>query len=446
MRLLVVVLFMLTNTLSAQTYLIKDVNIITFDIENHVLENQTIFVKDGIIQSIGSNLEVAADSVFEGGGKYILPGLAEMHSHIPIATNGDFTYLEDIMWLYLANGVTTVRGMIGHPSHLELREKIKKGSIIGPKIFAAGPSLNGNSVKSSEHAKQLVEEQAEAGYDHLKLHPGLNMDKFLAIAETAKERDIKMGGHVSLDVGLENSILHGYRSIEHMDGYLEAMLPNEDFKDSDKAGPFSMKLTPEADLNKLQELVSLTKNHEVAVAPTMTLFEHFFGYIPATELKDRPEMKYLPKDQIEKWEEQKLKLEADGVLDESIVKPYLELREKILMALYDADVLILLSSDSPQVFNVPGFSTHHELASMQKAGMKPIDILKSGSKNVATYFNVETFGEIKEGMAADFLMVSDNPLDNLSVLKELDGIFLNGQYFDSAKIKTELKRIEDKNK
>ncbi|MBS9525443.1 amidohydrolase family protein [Litoribacter alkaliphilus] len=446
MRQLLLIILLLPFTSPAQSFLVKNVNIVTLSAENPILSNQSILVENGKIQSIGSNLEVEADSIIEGAGKYVLPGLAEMHSHIPNAENGDFSFLEDVMWLYLANGVTTIRGMIGHPSHLELKERIKSGQMMGPRIFAAGPSLNGNSVESPQHGRQLVHEQAEAGYDHLKIHPGLSMEKFIAIAETAKEKNIMIGGHVPLDVGLENVILNGFHSVEHLDGYLEAMLPHEDYKNSEKAGPFSMNFSQDADLSKLPELVKLTRENNVAVAPTMTLFEHFFGYLPASELKERAEIKYLPKDQIVKWAEQKQRLEDDGILAEEKVKPFLSLRDQILMELYEADVLILLSSDSPQVFNVPGFATHREIKSMKNAGMKAVDILKSGSKNVAQYFNQDTFGEIVVGKDADFLIVRDNPLEKLETLEELEGLFVGGNYIDRERIQSELDRIEEKNK
>jgi len=446
MRHLTFLMLFLSYSAGAQQYLIKNVNILSFSEESQILENHMILVEDGKIKRVDVQIDTEADSTIDAGGAYVLPGLSEMHAHIPTTDDGDFTYLQDIMWLYLSNGVLTVRGMIGHPSHLTLRDKIAAGDLVGPRIFAAGPSLNGNSVKSPEHGSQMVQEQKEAGYDHLKLHPGLSMEKFQAIAQAAQEHDIKMGGHISLDVGLRASIENGYHSIEHIDGFVEAMLPDESYKDPDKAGPFSMKLADQVDKDKLPELVDLAKEHGVYIAPTMTLFERFFGYIPAETFKQEPEMKYLPEAQIDQWVRQKQQLEDQGVLSEDIVVPYLALREEILMALQEGNVPLLMSSDSPQVFNVPGFSIHHEIASMKEAGISPYEILKSGTVTVARYFNLEdAAGKLEEGYEADFIMVRENPLENLETLKEIEGVMLQGKWITGEKLKSELERIEKKN-
>lgn len=369
-----------------------------------------------------------------------------MHSHIPTTNTDDFSYIEDTMWLYLANGILNVRGMIGHASHLELKKKIATGQITGPRIFAAGPSLNGDTVENPESGAQMVKDQKSAGYDHLKLHPGLDMPRFLAISQTAKEVDIKFGGHVSLDVGLQNSLEHGYRSVEHMDGYIEALIDDRERLDPQVAGPFSMLLVNEGDKNRIPELVALTKEKGAWIAPTLTLFERFFGYIPADEFRLEPEMKYMPGLQVQQWVNQKKMLESQGVLKEENVKPYLEFREKMLLALHEGGVPLIMSSDSPQVFNVPGFSIHNEIKSMQAAGISPYEILKSGNVNVAKYFEMEdSFGKIKEGMSADFVMVPNNPLEDLDTLREVEGLMLRGNWITKNTLQNELKRIEEKN-
>jgi len=446
MKVLATLLFIfITFLLPAQQYTITNVNIISM-LDSAVMENYSIQVSDGKITAIGKSLAKKGKTI-DGNGAYLLPGISEMHSHIPTTDTGDFTYLQDIMWLYLANGVLTVRGMIGHPSHLELKDKIERGEMIGPRIYAAGPSLNGNTVPSPEKGREMVKDQKSAGYDHLKIHPGLDMERFTSIAEAAREENIKIGGHVPLAVGLVNTMEYGYNSNEHMDGYIEAMIPDDSYMDQSIAGPFSMNLTSRADMGKLAYLVNLTKENNVYIAPTLSLFERYFGYVPAEELRTAPEMKFLPKSLIDQWTSQKKKLEETGQLTEEIVKPYLKIRQQILMALHQADVPILLSSDSPQVFNVPGFSIHHEIKSMHEAGMSSFEILKSGTRNVATYFNEEgKFGTISQNAAADFILIKGNPLDDLNNLKNIEGIMLGGEWIQKNKVQRELDRIEQKNK
>lgn len=442
-------IFFLDSKVNAQEYLVKNIHILTLNNEE-VMENQAIYVKDGKIADIYPMFGIPSGlkSVIQinGNGAFAYPGLAEMHSHIPITETGDFSYVQDVMWLYLANGILNVRGMIGHASHLELKSKIDKGEIIGPRIFAAGQSLNGTSVESPEMGQKMVREQQMAGFDHLKLHPGLDMPRFLAIANTAKEVNIKVGGHVSLDVGLENSLKNGYRSVEHMDGYIEALIDDKSRLDPQLAGPFSMLLVKEADMTKLPALVQLTLERKAWIAPTLTLFERFFGYIPADEFRLEEDMKYMAGIQVQQWVNQKKLLENQGVLKEENVRPYLEFRQKLLKTLYDAGVPILLSSDSPQVFNVPGFSVHNEIKSMHESGVSPLDILRAGSRNVAIYFEKEgEFGEISKGAVADFVLLSGNPLTDLGELKNISGLMLRGEWISQEKLKAELKRIEEKN-
>jgi imidazolonepropionase-like amidohydrolase len=432
----------------AQEYLVVNIQILDMD-KKEFVPNQNIHVRNGKIVALipeGKTPPNPEIQVIDGRGSYAYPGLAEMHSHIPITETDDFSYVQDVMWLYLANGILNVRGMIGHESHLELKKKIASGEIIGPRIFAAGPSLNGNTVESPGMGEKMVRDQKKAGYDHLKLHPGLDMPRFMAISSTAKEVGIKFGGHVSLDVGLVNSLNHGYRSVEHMDGYIEALIEDKSRLDPQVAGPFSMLLVKEADMSKLPDLLQLTLDRKAWIAPTLTLFERFFGYIPADEFRLEPEMKYMPGVQVQQWVNQKKLLENQGVLKEENVKPYLEFRKHLLKTLFEGGVPIILSSDSPQVFNVPGFSIHNEIKSMHEAGIPPFEILKAGSTNVAKYFEMEgDFGSIQKGASADFVLISGNPLTDLNQLKNIQGLMLRGTWIAKEKLEEELKKIEVKN-
>jgi hypothetical protein len=437
------------SNLVAQDHIFTSVNII--DVRTgQVLKDHYIHVKADKIHQIAPEVQgLPTDrntTIIDGNGAFVIPGLAEMHSHIPTTNTDDFSYLQDVMWLYLANGVLNVRGMIGHPSHLVLKEKISKGEITGPRIFAAGPSLNGDSVADAEAGNRMVSEQAAAGYDHLKLHPGLDMPRFMAISTTAKAKGIKFGGHVSLDVGLEQSLLNGYRSVEHMDGYIEALIADKDKLDPQIAGPFSMLLVKDVDKDKLPAMIELTLDQKAWIAPTLTLFERFFGYIPADEFRLSPEMKYMPGLQVQQWVNQKKMLEAQGILKEENVLPYLEFRKELLLQLHQNGVPIIMSSDSPQVFNVPGFSIHHEVAAMSEAGISPLEILKSGSINVAKYFEQEgEFGELISGASADFVLLEGNPLEDLEALKAIQSIVIRGEWITREKLNKELSRIEQKN-
>jgi hypothetical protein len=430
----------------SQELLINHVNLVTMQ-DDRVLMDHAIHVKDGAIVEIAPAGKIAAADVevVDGRGMYVFPGLAEFHGHLPNPEQFGPEFQEEVLWLYLANGVLRVRSMMGHESHLTIRERVANGEIAGPRMFVSGPSFNGNSVANPDAGRKMVREQKAAGYDHLKMHPGLDTPKFLAIADEAQKEGIFYGGHVSMDVGLVTSVTQGYRSVEHMDGYLEAMVTDKSKLDPTKSGPFNMNAVGDVDMSLLPELIQMSLDHKVYMAPTMTLFERYFGYQPAAELRQQPEMAYLPGQLVSQWFNTKSQMEASGILAEAKVKPYLEFRQKLLLELHNAGVPIVMSSDSPQVFNVPGFSIHREIESMSKAGMSNYEILKSGSVNCADYFEQSgEWGVLKEGAAAEFVMVEGNPLENLKTMQNPQAVMIQGRLIQRDELQTQLDLIRKK--
>lgn len=161
-----------------------------------------------------------------------------MHAHVP--GTDDTASAKKVLELYVLNGVTTIRGMLGHPQHLVLRDEIKKGSFIGPTFYAGAPGLSGGSVKSVKDADSLVRKYKKDGCDFFKLLPGLSLENYNAIAKTAKEAGIPFAGHLSSDVGVWNAIAAGYASIDHPDGLVEAIVPGIEKIPGDKRGLFGI--------------------------------------------------------------------------------------------------------------------------------------------------------------------------------------------------------------
>ncbi len=443
---LVISCFLVSLNLPAQEYLITNVHVLSME-SDEVLENQAIYVVDGKIKDIititAQTPRMSAENLIDGKGAYVFPGLSEFHAHLPVANDGSTQLQEESMWLYLANGVLRIRSMLGDPTHIGLRERVNSRLTPGPRVYISGPSFNANSVTSPEQAAEMVEAQVKDGYDHLKIHPGVELEEMWEISKKAKELGIPFGGHVPLDVGLVNSLESGFKSIEHMDGYLEAMLPSNFEIDTRTSGPFNLKLTDKVDMQKLPGLIRLTLDKGTYIAPTLTLFDRYFGYIPADEFRNAPEMKYLPGELIQQWVNTKKQLEKAGMLDEEFVAPYLEFRRKLFLELHQSGVPMILSSDSPQVFNVPGFSIHHEIKLMSEAGMSNYEILRTGSVVPAQYMDSSAdWGMVKEGMSADFVMVENNPLEDLETMKNPLAVMIQGQWIDQEELKKQLDKIE----
>ena len=423
--------------------LISDVSIL--DVSTGVFtEHQSIQIDSGKILYITSVLKdtTGFQTVIDGKGKYVIPGLAEMHAHIPPPPISQ-EQLEETLFLYLSNGITTIRGMLGHPSHLELKKLVANGDVLGPRIFTSSPSLNGNTVRTPAEAIAKVTLYQKDGYDFLKIHPGILKPVFDQIVTTAKEVNIPFAGHVPVDVGIKNALISGYSSIDHVDGFLEGLVPESARVNPRENGFFGYDFTMLADTNLIPSLVSLAKEKKVWIVPTQSLFERWFAPVSADQLLNEPEMIYMPVTTLTNWKMRKEQTMGEGTnFSKAQWERFNAIRLQLIKALQDNGHGILLGSDAPQLFNVPGFSIHHEIDGMIHAGLTPLQILQSGTLNPAIYFDQqEVFGQIKEGMVADLLLLRENPLDDIKALKKLDGVMVGGKWIDRKTIDKKLKVI-----
>ena len=418
------------------------VNLIPMDRER-VLENVTVLVDDGRVTAIGPAGYVElppATTVVEASGRFLMPGLAEMHAHVP-GRRQDSQWQEDVLLLYVANGVTTARGMLGEPSHLELREKIARHEILGPRLFTSGPSLNGNSVDGPDEAGRMVREQAAAGYDFLKLHPGLSRAEFDAIAAAANESGITFAGHVSTDVGLDRALAASQASIDHLDGYLDALVPESATMPASR-GFFGAALVDLADPGGIKALARETQAAGVWVVPTETLMENIVLPTPPETLAARPAMRYVPRATLARWVATKREVLANPDYDPAAAKRFIALRKSLIGALHDAGAGILLGSDAPQVFNVPGFAIHYELEAMVAAGLSPYEALRTGTANPAYFFGLtKQFGEIAIGRDADFILVESNPLEDIGALRRTLGVMVRGRWLPRSELDARLEEV-----
>jgi imidazolonepropionase-like amidohydrolase len=404
-----------------------NVNVVPMDRER-VIEKQTVIVRDGRIAEIGPADKIKAPdgaTRIDGAGKYLMPGLAEMHGHIP-PPNAPKAYTEAVLLLYVANGVTTVRGMLGAPNQLELRDRANRGEIVSPTLYLAGPSFNDRSVNSPEQAVSMVRQQKQEGWDLLKVHPGPTRDEYDAMAKTAKEVGIRFAGHVPADVGLIHALEMGQETIDHVDGYIEYL--NGD------AGP--------VDEAKLADVVRRTKAAGAWIVPTMALWETLIGYADLDTLAALPELKYAPPQQVEQWKSAHRNRLNQPDFDRKKAELIATNRMRILKALHEGGVRILFGTDAPQQFSVPGFSIHREMALMVKCGFTPYQIIQSATKNAGDYFKgKDNFGTIEAGKRADLILVEGNPLKDVASIARRAGVMLRGQWLPESEIRKRLDGI-----
>lgn len=436
---------------NVQAVAFTNVNVLpmTSETSESALPAHTVVVVGETIRQVGPVAQVEVPpgaTVVDGVGRWLMPGLAEMHAHVPPGDSPPRDAVEDILFLYVANGITTIRGMLGSAYQLPLAAELERGEFLGPNFYVGAPSINGSSAPTPADAERLVRAHKEAGYHLQKIHPGVSRETWDRMVAVAAQVDITFGGHVPADVGLLHAIETGISTVDHLDGYVQAIASDE-VQAQVGAGTIRLGgLARGVDDEKLAEIVQQTIDRDVYVVPTMYLWENLYGAPDVDAMLAQPEMKYVSARQHAQWRRQ-ASGGPRGTPEE--VEAYLELRKRILKALSDAGAGILMGTDSPQLFNVPGFALHRELAVMSEAGMSNYEILRSGTaavgKYVADHLKLDgAFGTVTPGQRADLLLLNANPLDDLANLMDRTGVMVRGRWIGNEEIEDRLAALAAK--
>jgi imidazolonepropionase-like amidohydrolase len=426
-----------TVTVAVPTTAFVDVTVVPMDRERTV-ERQTVIVRDGRIATIGpvaSTPIPAGITRVDGRGKFLMPGLAEMHGHVP-GQPGAFA--DATMLLFIANGITTVRGMQGSPYHLTLRDAIARGEVLGPTFYAAGPQIDGRRASMPSAAVAVVMEQKQAGFDLLKIQEGVSREAYDSVVVTARRVGIPFGGHVPDDVGLWHALASKQGTIDHLDNFMEAVNA-PDFPAAHLPARGVGGSTAEID-RRIAGAAAAARAAGVAVVPTQALWQMLWIPDDSATLSQRPELRYMPPATLAQWYRTirgggRLRTDAER-------RTWIDTRTKILRAVSDAGVPILLGTDAPQLFSVPGFSIHREMQAMADAGMTPWQILQSGTRNISAHFGRPTdFGTVEVGRRADLILLDANPLASVANVQRRAGVMVRGLWLPEAELQRRLEAL-----
>jgi len=435
------------HTVAAQqTTAFVDVTVIPLDRER-TLDHQTVVVQGERIIALGPTARTPVPTGaarIDGRGKFLMPGLAEMHAHVVGGNNPNHERINrDILFLYVANGITSIRAMLGAPNQLVLRERLRRGEELGPTMYVSAPSLNGNSAPNPDTAIKLVRAHKAAGYDFLKIHPGLSRETYDAIARTAKELDITWAGHVPAAVGLSHAIEAGQSTVDHLDGVLEAAVPDSTGVRLQSGTASFPEFINGIQPARFSALAQQMKTAGVWNVPTILVWENLYSQAETPEqMGTRAEMRYWPRQAVANYVNQKRNQNAQqqqqGITPELAAR-YLALRRQALKAVVDAGAPLLMGTDSPQLFMVPGFALHRELGIIAAAGVTPFQIYESGAKNVARYVAGQlkqdgAFGTVAVGNRADLVLLDANPLEGVGNLTKRAGVMVRGRWVSAAEI------------
>jgi imidazolonepropionase-like amidohydrolase len=420
---------------TTRTAAFVEVNVVPMDRER-IIEKQTVIVQDGSITEIGpaSKLQVPPDALkIDGHDRYLMPGLVDMHVHLSHEN-------EDELILFLANGVTTVRNMLGLLLHLEWRKRIYDGDLLGPTIYTTGPIIDGNPplkeyytvIETPEEAEKEVAAQKQAGYDAIKVVSNLSPDVYEAILEAAKEHNLPVYGHVPKRVGLEKAMDSGQLSFEHMNHFLDALYPS-DFSDE------------HADLEKIPDLAARTAAKGVWVCPTLEMFRIYAANPEEIKaIRNHLSMKYVPAQRRNAWNELERYLLSDQ-WDNKARERVFDVMFRMVKGLHEAGANLIVGTDCPIPFEVPGFSLYGELQNFVDAGLTPYAALKAATRDAAKLLDaLDEFGTVAVGRRADLILVDANPLDDVANVAKRVGVMVRGRWFSESELQEKLDLLAEK--
>lgn len=441
---LVFVFALLAASVSAQTVAFTNVNVIPMDRER-VLANQTVLVQNGAIVEIGNTKKVKLpkDAVrIDGNGKYLIPGLVDMHTHL-LSDSDEFpdSIGPHELRVMLANGVTTVRFMIGTPELLALRSRSANGEIEAPTIFVASPHLTGREqgnnfvVNTPEEAREAVRKSKAAGYDFIKVTTFIKPEVYEAAVDEAAQQNIRVVGHAdSRFVGVERA-WKAKQQIEHLDGYMELLLRADapmkgSVSDLYIYNPENWKSFDFIDESKIPEVARKTVASNPYVNPTHHFMKNSFGRLRTEdEIRKQPDFRFYPAKVQRQWLDFYKKNRFINTVPLEKRARWIKLREQLIKAIYDAGGRIMTGSDTPEFLWLYGFGMHHELKALKDAGLSNYAVLEAATKNPSMFLGtIARVGTIEKGKRADLILLNANPLDDLSATENRAGVMLKGKW------------------
>jgi hypothetical protein len=403
-----------TTSIKSQGTGFSIINVSVVDVTSgQVLPRRTVTVDGDKVTTITQTAPPRGATVIDGTGKFLIPGLWDMHAHLQFDKDGALP-------LNVANGVTGVRDMGADLDFiLEKREATATGRIVGPRIIAAGPILDDAPadwplrmrVKNADEARAAVQLLKNRGVDLIKVHNYTPRDAFFAIADEARRQNLPFAGHVPLKVTIQEAVDAGISSVEHL---------SEDGRVW-KACSEGVEYRPEA----CRPFFEMLAQRHVWQMPTLLAISEAFGGTMGTPESHvtAEEFGFANKDLRDLWSgNQQLFATKPELL--GIVKSQAETAKVVTNDMSKAGVGLLAGCDAM----VPGFCVHGELAKMVEGGMTPLAALQTATINPAKYLRLDTtIGTISAGKRADLVILDANPLNAITNTRRINAVVLGGR-------------------
>lgn len=422
-------------------FAIRNVTIIPMTVADTLIEHATVVIRGTKILSINGEVPGGAE-IIDGTEKWLIPGLIDMHVHIPTDGHFNTTYpthaatvfsnTQDMMTPFVVNGVTTVFDLNSRAGHFGQRNEILRGDVIGPRIALAamieGGSGEGRIVNSPEDGRQAVRSAKAEGYEFIKVYSKLNAAAYTAIIDEAAKQDMKVIGHIpnAFKGKIEEAFIPHFDMVAHAEEF---------FKQT------------EGDEQNPERLAQLAKTNASWVCPTLIIIEAAAAQGRSLDaVKTLPGLPYVHPLLQSKW------LTANNynknATAESILRldRMIEFNKSLVKALKKAGVTIVTGTDAGTSGVVWGFSLHDEMDLLVKAGMTTNEVLRSATCLPASWLKMsDKTGSIEAGKFADLVLLDGNPLADINNTRKIAGVFVNGRWLDKKKISSMLADLAKRN-
>jgi imidazolonepropionase-like amidohydrolase len=404
--------------------------------------------------------------VIDGSGKFLIPGLADMHVHLTGAGEPEGSRAF-ILPLLVANGITTVRDMGGYlDSLIPLRQEIRKGKRVGPQIFLAGPYLDGEPpsfqpavvVKSAAEADKDVRELKERGVDFVKVQSMLSRDAYFAIAVACKREHVPFVGHVPDRVTAAEASDAGQHSIEHLTGVLRACsrhekrLMREQFyrpRRKQSAGQvIARQIAWQREILRTQSkkftaaLIEEFVHNQTWQVPTLVTLRNVAFATPETDSSQDLRTQWVPRGVLDGWKKARAEALQATVEEFAVRKALFEKSEELVGEMSAGGVHIMAGTDTAAPFVFPGSSVHEELALLVQSGLTPMQALQTATRSPAEFLGkLEEQGTIEPGKFADLVLLDASPLEDIRNTQKIRAVILRGRLLDRSALDSLLAQV-----
>lgn len=422
-------------------YAITHVNVIPMTSTGELISNATVVIENERISSINGPIPTGA-RIVDGRGKWLIPGLIDMHVHVPTDGNFNksyptrtaaiFTSTQDVMTPFVANGVTTIFELISQPGHFGQRNEILRGDVVGPRMALAAMingGVDGRTANTPLDGRQTVRIAKAEGYEFIKVYSQLDVETYKAIVDEARIQGMKVVGHIpdAFKEQLQEAFVPNFGMVAHA----------EEFG----------KQTKEFNEQDAQDFARLAKENGTWLTPTLIVMVSMAGQARSLDdLRALHSLQYVHPLLQNKWLTANKNHQNSTPGRIARLEKMVEFNKLLVKAFRKEGVPIVAGTDAGSSGVVWGFSLHDEMRLLVEAGLTTEEALSAATRLPATWLGLDgVVGTVEPGKLADLVMLEADPLAEIGNTRKISGVFVNGRWLDKGEIRKMLSDLSKRN-